>query len=354
MIKLAILEPKNTAAEKRGVDYYVDRLVTELRKEDDLRIEFRPFEYFTHYTDFDLVHVPYFEPFSFGLPLFTNKPLVVTIHDVTRLIFPNQFPAGPRGKVEWAVQKLFLGRVNGVITDSNNSKSDIERVLKISPAKISVTHLAADSDFKKDPDKKRLQPIRTKYKLPDKFVLYVGEANWNKNVLSLCQACWNLKIPLVMVGKVWLKSDDYRSDNIENTPLEMVLNFVKGKENFFIRPGFVPTQDLVSIYNLADLYVQPSTYEGFGLPLLEAMSCGTPVVSTNVSSLPEIAADAAIYSKDTSTEGLSEAIKKFFSFSTEKKEAASQKALHQAKKFSWAATATATIAVYKSVLNEKS
>lgn len=353
MIKLAIIEPKNTAAEKRGVDYYVDRLVTELKKEDNLHIEFRPFEYFTSYNEFDLIHVPYFEPFSFGIPPLANKPLVVTIHDVTRLIFPSHFPAGPRGKIEWAVQKKILGKINAVITDSNNSKSDIERLLKMPLGKISVTHLAADSNFKKIFNKQVLEAVRKRYNLPAKFVLYVGEANWNKNVLSLCQACSNLKIPLVLVGKVWLKGDDYRSDNIENTPLEMVLDYIKGKD-LFIRPGFVPTSDLVSLYNSADLYVQPSTYEGFGLPLLEAMSCGTPVVSTKVSSLPEIAADAAIYAKDTSTEGLSDAIKKFFALSAKEKEVASQKALIQAKKFSWAATAAATIAVYKSVLNEKS
>lgn len=353
MIKLAIVEPKSQATEKRGVDYYVDRLTSKLKSTKDFEIGFCPFNHFSKFSEFDLIHIPYFEPYSFELPLFSNKPLVVTIHDLTRLIFPDQFPAGPRGKIEWAVQKFFFSRISKVITDSHNSKSDIEKILKIPSNKIAVTHLAADSDFKKTADLKSFKEVREKYHLPEKFILYVGEANWNKNVLSLCKACWQLKIPLVMVGKVWLQSDNYISDNIETMALEMVLNFVKDKRDFFILPGFVPTPDLVNIYNLAQLYVQPSTYEGFGLPLLEAMSCGTPVVSTNVASLPEIAGDAAIYANNTSSEGIAGAIKKFFDLPQDKKKAMSVKSLSQSKKFSWEKTAAETIKVYQAVLNEK-
>jgi glycosyltransferase involved in cell wall biosynthesis len=131
--------------------------------------------------------------------------------------------------------------------------------------------------------------IAKRYGLPDRFALYVGDVNYNKNIPVLIDACKIAKIPLVIAGK---QAKEIESLNLNHPELK----HLKGIDwSGVIRPGFIPDADLVAVYNLAKVYVQPSLYEGFGLPILEAVACGTPVVAAKTQALVEILGDDLNY-----------------------------------------------------------
>ena len=196
--------------------------------------------------------------------------------------------------------------------------------------------------FKVIKEESILKRISEKYNLPENFVLYVGDVNYNKNIPGLIKAFAGLKgdLSLVLTGKAFLE-DDLR-ENQEITKLIKTLKL----EKKVIRLGFLTTEDLVVLYNLAAVYCQPSFYEGFGLPVLEAMACGCPVVAANTSSLPEICGPAAImvdphYINDM-IKGLQEALLK--------KEELKEKGFAQVRKFSWEKTAKKTYEIYQKVV----
>jgi glycosyltransferase involved in cell wall biosynthesis len=189
--------------------------------------------------------------------------------------------------------------------------------------------------------------IKKRYGLPDHFLLYVGDVTWNKNLPRLIDAAKNLKIPLVMIGKS-LVSDDYDHNNPWNADLNKVNELVRGDENI-IRLGFVSAEDLIAVYNLATVFALPSLYEGFGLPILEAMACGCPVVTSKEGSLEEVAGNAAFFVDAYDVESIAAGIKKVFGDENLQKEL-SEKGLEQVKKFSWKKTAEETINAYKGVL----
>lgn len=343
-MKVALLQPPSRGS-FRGVDFYAERLLSHLQNIANLEVAFVPYNPLARYDSFDLVHSPVFEPYFFSLPILARPRLVVTIHDATRLVFPDHFPAGVRGQTEWAIQKLLLaGKVSHIITDSVTSKKDIVRFYHWPEDKITSIYLAADKAFKKIDSGRSSKEIISKYHLPEKFLLYVGGANWNKNVISLCQAAEKLDTPLVIIGKEWVNPNVDKT-NIETESLRQVKDFTDNKP-IFIFPGFIPTEELVTIYNLASVYVQPSIYEGFGLPLLEAMNCGTPVVCGRNSSLAEIAEDAAVFADVENSSDLAQKISKVMSLSSKSRQELQQKCLAQAKKFSWDKTAQQTHKVY--------
>jgi glycosyltransferase involved in cell wall biosynthesis len=220
------------------------------------------------------------------------------------LLFPKAYPPGIRGKVKFILQKQTLQKVTHVITDSKTSKADIVKYLDYPQEKISVIYLAPANDRSTKTPK---DEVIEKYHLPPRFILYVGDINYNKNVLGLISACKLINIPLVIVGKQAV-SDDYDATHTENQPLvELIRRY--GKDTDIIRLGFIEEANLKTIYQLAAVYCQPSFYEGFGLPVLEAMSHGCPVVAANTGSLPEICGGAAIMCKPTST-SIAEALHK--------------------------------------------
>lgn len=347
-MKVALLKPPARGNTFRGVDFYAERLLAGFSHISGLEVESVLFSPLNSYSSFDLVHVPFFEPYFFSLPLAAKPPVVITIHDAIRLVFPDKFPSGLRGKLEFATQKPLLKKVSHFVTDSNTSRIDLTKLLQIPEQKITVTYLAADSVFHPLNDKEALMNVKHKYQLPEKFLLYVGGANWNKNVLALCQAAQELKVPVVIVGKEWV-NQDIDKNHIETEPLRDIKKIIGGK-NLFICPGFVPTEDLVAIYNLATLYVQPSFYEGFGLPLLEAMQSGCPALSARNSSLEEIGGGAISYFDPYSVEDLISHIKSILCYGSQIREKMIKKQFDQANKFSWEKTAAATYEVYRQVL----
>jgi len=272
---------------------------------------------------------------------------VVTIHDVTPIIFPKEFPAGLKGKLKWQIQKYSLKTVDAVITDSESSKRDIARFAGVPEKKIHVIYLATSPDFKKIQDKNQLEAIRKKYHLPLKFVLSVGDVTWNKNLPRLVHAIKKTHIPLVMVGKALVETKFDRS-NPWNKDRIFVQDLVKDTKQY-IRLGFISKEDLIALYTIATCFVMPSLYEGFGLPILEAMSCGCPVITTKEASLPEVAGNAAYYVNALDVEDIAKGIQEVFS-NENLQRTLTKKGSWQVKKFSWEKTAGATLDVYKSLL----
>jgi glycosyltransferase involved in cell wall biosynthesis len=298
----------------------------------------------------DVVHYPYFDPFFRTLP-FTNKhKTVVTVHDLTPLVLPEHFPAGMKGTINWQLQRFNLKKVDGIVTDSTASRKDIEKLTGISKEKISVAYLAGGEEFKKlNAEDPRLKNSKKKYNLPDEFILYVGDVTWNKNLPRLLKAVESIDIPLVLVGKS-LVSTDFDRQNIWNKDLIEVQRLAEKNKNI-VRLGFVPTEDLVILYNLATVFVFPSVYEGFGLPIVEAMQAGTPVIISREGCMPEVGGEAVEYFDGYDTESLTNSISNVLGSKKLQKEL-SEKGLEQSKKFNWKKTAEQTIEAYKKAITK--
>lgn len=333
----------------RGTGFYLYNLKSYLPKADD-KNQFTFFDRSHKLVDkVDLIHIPYFEPFFITLPFFNRIKTVVTVHDLTPLIFPKNFPAGFRGNLKWKIQRNRLKKCNRIITDSFSSKKDIANIINYPEEKIDVVYLAAGQEFKKLEKGKWEAEVRKKYSLPDKFILYVGDATWNKNLPRLIKAVKEVDIPLIMVGKA-LADVNFDKSNPWNSDLLAVSQLAEDKN--IIELGFISTDDLIAIYNLASLFIMPSLYEGFGLPILEAMACGCPVITSKEGSLPEVAGEAAFYVDPYNQEDIAQGIKKLF-YDQELRKQLSIKGLEQSKKFSWEKTAKETINAYEKVFREE-
>lgn len=319
----------------RGVGFYADNLAKAFGKLSDVIL-----------TDKspDIIHYPFFDLFYTTLPIKKEKPTIVTIHDLTPLVLSGRYPKGIRGSINLARQWLSLQSVSAIITDSISSKNDIEKILRVPSEKIFVTPLAIDSIYKNEIPEEELQEVRKRLNLPNKFILTVaGGPNPNKNLPSLAEVTDRLDIPLVIVGKGML-------EEIKEPVHPELIDMVRLKVyKHLILPGFVSNEDLSALYHLATLYVQPSLYEGFGLPLLEAMTAGCLIASSNSSSLPEIYHEGAITFNPRKLLSMEKAIKKALSLSPKAKQFQIEKAKEKASTFSWSKTAKATVDVYNKV-----
>lgn len=342
------ISPLQTGHKVRGVGFYLKHL------KDALVTYFPEHEYsfFTRPEEIsaksDLIHYPYFDPFFRTLPLFQKKKTVVTVHDLTPLVFREHFPAGIKGNLIWQIQRLALKKTAAIITDSECSGRDVARFVGISKKKVHSVYLAAGEEFKKmTNDQLQMINVRKKYNLPEKFVLYVGDVTWNKNLPRLVDAMNKINVPLVMVGKAIAEKVFDRTNpwNADRLRLEQL---TKNNKNI-MKLGFVPDEDLVALYNSATVFAFPSLYEGFGLPVLEAMACGTPVVTTAGGSLQEVAGDAAYLVDGLDMDDIAHGIQEVFA-KKELQKKILEKGLKQARKFNWKKTAEETIGVYREVI----
>jgi len=345
-MKIAI-DISNTSKHKhRGIGIYSEKLISNLKaiKEPDFSIQLIKEK--SNILDVDLIHYPYFDFFSLTLPIIKKKPSVVTIHDVIPLVFPNSFPIGIRGWLKFQIQKLSLKTVKAIITDSENSKEDIIKYLNISKEKIYVVYLAPSFEGVKNKTSLK-DKVKKKYKLADKFILYVGDINWNKNIIGLLRAFERISkniesLKLVLVGQAF-SGNSSEAKEINNKIRK--LNLLEKT----LLTGSLSSEELVSVYQLATIYCQPSFYEGFGLPVLEAMAVGCPVVCSNKGSLPEVAQEAAIYINPYDIDDMSKKMEQLVKNEDRRKELI-KKGYSRARKFSWEKTTTATLDIYKKVL----
>ncbi|MFH1863819.1 MAG: glycosyltransferase family 1 protein [bacterium] len=337
--KIKVFLDSGTHSKGRGVGIYAENLAKALVKQSNISL-----------TDInpDIIHYPYFDLFYHTLPIKKEKTTIVTIHDVTPLVMSGRYPKGLRGSINFARQWLALQSVSAIITDSENSKTDIEKYLRAPKEKIFVTPLAIDPIYKEEVSEEKLKEVNKRFNLPNIFILTVpGGPNPNKNLPSLAEVTDRLNIPLVIVGKGMLQAI---KEPVHPELIDMVrLRVYK----HLILPGYVTNDDLNAIYRLATLYVQPSLYEGFGLPLLEAMTTGCLIASSNSSSLPEIYHAEAITFNPKKLSSMEKAIKKALALSLKEILNQIESAKIKAATFSWPKTAQATHQVYLKVLESK-
>jgi glycosyltransferase involved in cell wall biosynthesis len=232
-----------------------------------------------------LLHEPHYV-----LPPLVRCRSVVTIHDCIHLMFPQYLPSKlahvyAKGSMWSAARKA-----NRILTVSEASKRDILRFFDVPPDKVAVIHNAIDERFLAPADPQRMDLVRQRYQLDHPFVLYVGNIKPHKNIERLIDAFGRARsrglpddVKLVIIGDEISKYPALRQ-SVHKHKLDKHVRFL----------GFQPMETLAAFYRLARVFVFPSLYEGFGLPPLEAMACGTPVVTSNVSSLPEVAGGAAL------------------------------------------------------------
>ena len=342
------ISPLTTSHQVRGIGFYTQRLRDSLLKLAEKKKDFGLVEIDTSQKKkVEIIHYPYFSPFFRTLPLIKFTKTIVTVHDLIPLKFPDQFPPGRKGKWRWFWQRLSLKTAKAIITDSHASKKDIIKFADIRPKKIFTIYLAADSGFKVIGNRRYLECMQKRYHLSSKFVLYVGDLNWNKNVMMLARACVQLKYPLVIVGKQSLTTD-YDKEHIENQEIVKFQKYAQKYHKHILRLGFVPTEDLAGIYNLATCYAQPSIAEGFGLPVLEAMASGCPVIISEKTSLSEITGKAALFIDPKEEKTLIKSLKIFWEKSGVRRRYITL-GLNKVKRFSWEKTALETYKVYQKV-----
>jgi glycosyltransferase involved in cell wall biosynthesis len=232
---------------------------------------------------------------------------------------------------------------DAIITISESTRRDSLRLLGIPPQKIFTTQLGVDPAYRPIRDSRLREEIRQKYGLPENFILYVGLVEPRKNLPGLIQAYRSVvgqgvRHRLVIAGRFgW----NYRQvlEEIDRLGLQDLVSFT----------GYVPRQDLPIVYNLASLFVYPTLYEGFGLPALEALACGTPVITSEVASLPEIMGEAGILIPPGDGQALSQAILSVLSDQA-LRERMKEKGPQQAAAFTWERTARQTLQVYHRIL----
>ena len=231
-----------------------------------------------------LFHAPHYV-----LPPLVRCKSVVTIHDCIHLMFPQYLPNRVAfSYAKWSITQA-AQRATRVMTVSESSKRDILRYVDTEPDKIDVIYNAYDERFAIEPAEEEMDRVRERYQLEDQFVLYAGNVKPHKNLERLIEAFHLVRkrgldrLKLVLIGDEMSKYTALRRA-VHQHQLHKYVRFL----------GYLPEETLAVMYRLAGVFVFPSLYEGFGLPPLEAMASGTPVVTSNVSSLPEVAGDAAV------------------------------------------------------------
>lgn len=279
----------------------------------------------------------YFNPHFFISPLSSQCRKVITFHDLSFEHYPYFFPWRKRAWQKLMNTRQEAQQADRIIAVSQSTKDDLVRLYGIKPSKVKVVYSGVGNQFK--PINNQSDYIKNKYHLPDKFILYFGTIEPRKNLIGLIKAFELLKkkhdTKLVIAGvKGWLYQDVFK-----------VVNDSKQKKDIFFT-GFIEDQDKPYLYNLAELFVYPSFFEGFGFPPLEAMACGVPTITSSNSSLPEIVGQAGIMIDPYNIDELAWAMESVLT-NNDLRKGLIKKGIERAKKFSWQKSAQQTLDVLK-------
>lgn len=287
----------------------------------------------------DIYHIP---QNGIGLSKTNNIKTVITLHDIIPMKMPETVSDTFLNIFHSNINSI-LNNTDAIITVSNYSKEDISKTFSYPKEKIFVTHLAAEDIYKPLNKFHCKSYIKNKYNINNDFLLYVGGFSPRKNILGVIEA-FNLvktshkkELNLVIIGTKGPSYEVYKK-RVDELNLNSSVIF----------PGFIPIEDMPLFYSASKALVYPSFYEGFGLPPLECMACGTPVIASNVTSIPEVCMDSAILINPSNIDELKENIllllndEKFYSMMI-------HKGLSHSSKFNWKKTAYHTLAAYKSI-----
>jgi glycosyltransferase involved in cell wall biosynthesis len=289
----------------------------------------------------DVLHV------QFTSPPFAPCPVVVSIHDLSFEHLPQTFKRRSRTQLRMTVRRS-ARQASQIVALSEYARQDIIKTYGVSPAKLSVIPLAAPSHFFPVTDERELQRVKQTYGIHSNYILSVGSIQPRKNLSRLIAAYSRLrdtqpegKLPqLVLVGKcAWLYDETLR------TIKELEVS------NSVVLTGYVPEKDLPALYSGALCFVYPSYFEGFGLPPLEAMKCGAPVIAGDRTSLPEVVGQAGMLVDPFDVDAIACAIVKVISDSNLRSDLRA-KGLERALLFDWRTTARQTLAVYQTAAGE--
>ncbi len=282
---------------------------------------------------------------SYVQPVICPAKSVVTFLDLSFLRMPQNFNRWNRVYLS-TMARISAHRCDRILTISESTRQDVINLMGVAPSKVEVTYLGVDDIFRPVDDPGVLAKFRAEHQLPDRFLLYVGTLEPRKNVERLveayAQARRDLQLPhkLVLGGaKGWLY------DRIFARVHEL------GLEQDVLFTSYIPYEELPLWYNCADIFIYPSLYEGFGLPPLEAMSCGTAVITSSVSSLPEVVGEAAIAVDPLDVNALADAIARVLN-DTALRHQLEAEGPRRAARFSWAEMAASTLRAYRRVLNQ--
>ncbi len=279
----------------------------------------------------DLVHFPHF-----NIPILYKRPFIVTIHDLTLSLFPGRKMTRLHHRIAYhKTIKNAVKKAKKIIAVSKHTKKDIIEHLKVSPEKITVIYHGIGQEFAPTNNTQALE----KYAIPGPYLLYTGVWRNHKNLKRLIQALGILKkttpLKLVITG-----NPDPHYPEVQETVKQL------GLQDDVIFPGFVSEDELVQLYANAKIYVFPSLYEGFGFPPLEAMKCGTPVVASNASSIPEICGPQnAVFFDPQDPQDIAEKIIKVYNNSELQQQLITNGLSHSAQ-FSWEEMVAQTTKLY--------
>jgi len=278
---------------------------------------------------------------AFVGPLLAPCPFVVTVFDLSFMLYPGSFRPWNRFYLT-AFTGISARRAEAVLVISRHTGEDLKRLLGVPSDRIAVTYCGCDEDMRPLP-RAEVEAFRRQKGLPERFILFLGTLEPRKNLVCLVEAFARLnsyEVALVLAGgKGW----GYEPIFVRIEEL--------GLQDRVLVPGFVPVEEKAWWYNAAEIFVYPSLYEGFGLPPLEAMACGTPVVASQAASIPEVVGDAAVLVDATDPDNVAEALAYLLDHPDERKRLR-EKGLRRSKEFSWERTARETAQVYRSVLQQ--
>jgi glycosyltransferase involved in cell wall biosynthesis len=290
----------------------------------------------------DLLHCPYWTN-----PVWSPWPTVVTVHDVIQFVLP-EYAWRKISRVYFGLVSAGARRADAIITVSECSKRDIVKLLGLPPERIHVIGNAVDATLHPVRDAWLLASVRERYGIGQRFILYFGGFDLRKNVPRIIEAYARLpenlrkEYQLVIAGRY-----QHLGHPLYPDPRATVARL--GLEGNVIFTGQIREQDKAPLFTAATVFTFPSLYEGFGMPVLEAMACGTPVVTSDQSALPEVAGDACLlvdpYDVDQISQGIAELL-----VSQSRRDELSRRGLERARRFTWPQVAEQTVRVYKQIL----